>query len=338
MNAAVKIPSGAVENIERLGNRRLKEGLEDSFYVDFLDTGRVRMKAQVSQYEDSLGNIVGFGYTPYEFPDLDFQLTKRFGESTAGFVQPSPQDSRSNVYMLNSQSLAGFSLYNRTRASLSELLYPEELAKVYREAFKMLFVFAITDRWITVGTEVPTSVTRTFWTHGFTVNTLWSRISQVAFGVLGMLTICLLVSTWSRQCNLDGEPDSLGAGLGLLSRSSALARVLYNSEYHHPAELRRLLFQSTRRYWLHLVDGKGPQMDVIMERNDVGTDAHTSLPAVPGGSGLAPFISKPGWLLGGSKGVLHLLFLLFSALLVLLVALFLSSKRNNGTLSSIKYF
>lgn len=324
VRATVQMPAGVIQSIERFGGLRRFEQFNSTKFHYLTTIGGI---SQLPKDYDSQGNVVGLEYIPAEIPEVDYQLAKRFGAqlSTNGAGTTS---SLNEVYGLGGP-IAGFSLYNRTNETLVGLLDTEELARTYNEAYKLLFAFGVslgmTDLNSTAG--ISTSVTREFKARVFVMDALWSKLSQAGFGVLSILTICLLISTWGRQTNLDGEPNSLASGLGLLAESNALIRDLYNSEYHDQRDLHKLLSQSTRRYRLHLVDGKGPRVEAI------GLESDTLLPQLPTDSedmSLVPFQAMKSWHIRISTGITY--FIIFGGILGFLIYLFVYDLDHNGTL------
>ncbi|KAI5851709.1 hypothetical protein DFP73DRAFT_166393 [Morchella snyderi] len=94
----------------------------------------------------------------------------------------------------------------------------------HEDAFKLLFALAVSSELVDDSQNLTTIInsTRLYGTQAYVTNELWCRLSQVGFGVLSLLTFCLLVSTWNRKCNLDGEPNSLATLMQTLSQSPAL--------------------------------------------------------------------------------------------------------------------
>lgn len=329
VKATVEMEAGVIKDIERLGEREAYDAPHKSGFARFVHQGQI----PEGEFSGPAGPE-GFGDLTRQFPTVDPQLVKRFGKSLEvddGFAD----EGTSLVFVSDAASIPAFSLYGRTNGSLAGLLDPLELAKMYSDAFKLLFAFSVTLELTNHNASTPVSVSREFRTWAFAINGVWSRATQAGLGFLGVLALCLVVLGWSRRSNLDGEPNNLAAAMGMLARSQALTRDLYNSEYHDPAALKKILRKSKRRYRLQLVPGQGPQVDVIEEWVDIKADHNRLLPPAPTPAGDAdPYKSAPSWPLSWWSGVVFFSF--FAVLLVGLVFVFIYDRRNNGRLPQLR--
>lgn len=316
--------SRIIENAERFGERK---PFQDFNSPDFEALAATGWTSPPPADLDSLNFLINFGYTPPELPDSDYRLAQRFGtvNATISYWYYNRLFSNS-VSVLNKKSLAGLALHKQSNETLSRLLDPVELAKTYTEAYKFLFAFAVASRLVDIRAPIPATVTRRFEADTFAVNTLWCRLSQTGFVVMAALAICLLFSTWNRQCHLDGEPNSLLESMLVITES--LSRDMHNSEYRNPVEHHKLLVAGAHRYQLHLVDNEGP----VIERMDNGvSDGSTLLTTSTEESeeaALKPFESKISWELSLSAGVAYFVF--FGGLLVSLNFLYVWARNRNG--------
>lgn len=146
-----------------------------------------------------------------------------------------------------------------------------------------------------------------------------------------MLILWLVVATWGRRVNLDGEPHSLAASLGLLSRSPALTRDLDNSEYHDPDALLKMLRESICWYRLALVPDQGPMVEIIGDQGGTESEGNRLLPPTPAPTrAMEPFTEKPTWSM--SRWTRVVFFLFFFVLLVALVVVFIYLRDNGMSL------
>lgn len=139
---------------------------------------------------------------------------------------------------------------------------------------------------------------------------------------VALLTVALVLITWCRRCNLDGEPNSLASALGLLQRSLQVVEQLDNAVFHLTDLISCVFIKSSRRYRLQLVPGEGPRIEVL-----------GGLESVPAKLGeLAekkPHPTKPEWPMSTLSGVFLVMF--FVLLLVALVVLYVYDRVKNGT-------
>lgn len=325
VEATVQMPTGLVQSVRPLDARSLYAPpvftSNDSLWR-FIHLGEAYGSADEDR--NTIDLLVGFGYTPDQQPDVDSQLIKRFGEQRRDpdyFALRTLSNSSINVYWPT--GLAGFSLYNQTNTTLPHLLESTTLANMYREAFQLLFSFATSSDMIDPKSWTPTSITRESKSPGFKVNLVWSRASQAVLGALCIFTVFLIYLTWQRPCNLDGEPNSLAAAIGLLSRSNrVVARDLDNSEFLSSEKLRGELSCSTRNYHLSFVEGHGPHLSVI---DNLGREPDMLPLTIPKLLPLSPIFP-----LNAQTGMI--LFIFLTSTLFLLIFLFNIAKNNNGKL------
>lgn len=320
-----------LKNVERVGDRKPFNNFDTARFHDLAATGST-MPSQ--EDADSQGKLVNLGNTPIEYPDPYFQLTRRFGTvdltNTTGLSGYATI--RNRVKLLNSQSLSGFALSSQSNDTLSGLLEPERLAKSYSDAYKLIFSFAFASGLgdLTAMGSGTVRIDREFEVDTYAVNTLWCRLLQGGFVVLAALVICLLVCTWGRRTNLDGEPNSLLESMLAIAGSLTLWnwQELQNSEFHDPRQLRRTLTNGGHRYQLRLIEGQGP----VIERVSSGglNDSAPSMTGKTGDRGRKPFKAEVAWELSWIMG--GVCFIFFCFMLVFLACIYSYSIRNNGTL------
>lgn len=318
VRATVQMATGVVGEVDRLAERVLYEApgfataAHRGLTVPYEEGGE-----EMEQLEDL---PVEFGRMTTQYPNVESQLRRRFG---VGPEQVGLGWSKSVVSLRSTVSLPAFAMYSRVNETLGELLDPEELAGMYRKAFKLLFAVGVTAEMMNMEDGVEVMVERRFSAPGFVVNAGWARAAIVGFGVVAAMAVYLLVSTWGKWLSLDGEPNSLAAAAGLLARSPALAKDLYNSEYHDPHALKMLLQNSPKLYRLALVSGEGPMVEVVEGEDDGGL-----LPPTPAAADSHPFMTKPSWPVSKLSGVVFFAF--FGAVLVLLSFVYVYDRKNTG--------
>lgn len=315
-----------IEHVERLGDRNPLENFNSTGFEGIAATG---WASPLPADLDSQNKLVSLGYLPPWLPDPDYRLGEQLGRY---FVNSSKSVTKSvsNVGLLNSKSLAGLALYRQRSETLTSLLDPEELEKAYRDAYKLLFSFAMASQLkdLDISGSVPVTVTRTFEAKIFVVNNLWARASEIGLGVIAILTICLLVSTRRRICNLDGEPNSLLESMLAIDRS--LAEDMHNSEYQEPDVVRRLLKTRPCRYRLRLVDGQGPVIEKVAgEDPSHPWESWSPTMGEIDDEDLEYFRPKPSSIeFGLAAGIFYFAF--FGILLGLLTFLYFYDKKHNG--------
>jgi hypothetical protein len=206
----------------------------------------------------------------------------------------------------------------------------ESLQWSYEDALKLLFAFAVSSEFVDDSQNSTTVInsTRLYGTQAYVTNELWCRLSQVGFGVLSLLTFCLLVSTWNRKCNLDGEPNSLAALMQTLSQSPALRQKMENSEFRHPIDQRELLIESKSIYRLRLNNDQSPYIEVtdVKGKKTVQPESYDLYNEPAQKEGLAPV--EMVW---GPIGFLYTFY--FTILLSLILFLYIADKVKGGQLS-----
>lgn len=206
----------------------------------------------------------------------------------------------------------------------------ESLPGSHEDAFKLLFALAVSSEFVDDSQNSTTTIngTRLYGTQAYVTNELWCRLSQVGFGVLSLLTFCLLVSTWNRKCNLDGEPNSLAALMQTLSQSPALRQKMENSEFRHPIDQRELLIESKSIYRLRLNNDQGPYIEVtdVEGKKTVQPESYDLYNEPAQKEGLAPV--EMVW---GPIGFLYTFY--FTILLSIILFVYIADKTNGGQLS-----
>lgn len=302
MSATVS-PDGEVTDVVRMGER-----------VDISDTGLVKgffysvllANFGIDEAErDSRGLAGRFGYVYSRLPSVERSLERRFGEG--------------GVRVLNdARGLEGFALYGVGNETVGGMVDPRVVGERLEGAFKMLFACFVRYAYGRGSEAVEVVVEGNGVVRGFRVNERWARATQGVAGVLGVLVLVVVVIS-GRVCKLDGEPNSLAVGLGLLYRSEEMAGKLSNAEFHPIEGLRRILKRGGARYRLHLDDGVGPRVELLG-----GTDEKLEKGDMPYG-GLA---SSRGWPVTVWSGVVFVS--LFGAVLVALIAVFSYSQAHKG--------
>lgn len=206
----------------------------------------------------------------------------------------------------------------------------ESLPWGHEDAFKLLFALAVSSEFVDDSQNSTTIINsiRLHRTQAYVTNELWCRLSQVGFGVLSLLTFCLLVSTWNRKCNLDGEPNSLAALMQTLSQSPALRQKMENSEFRHPIDQRELLIESKSIYRLRLSNDQGPYIEVtdVEGKKNVQPESYDLYNEPAQKEGLAPV--EMVW---GPIGFLYTFY--FTILLSLILFVYIADKTKGGQLS-----
>lgn len=315
VKATVQMPAGVIQDVERLGKKTAFDNFNITEFEAFATNGRT---SAIKQGPQSLGTL------PPEFPYPLYQLYQRFGYFDR---------SLSNVGILNKRALSNFVVAKKTQATMADLLDPVSLAKAYGDAYKLLFAISVTSELTNHNLSSRVTITRQFQTQAFRANPIWCRLSQGGFGLLALLTTFLLVSTWGRQCNLDGEPNSLAALMQTTARSRAFSGDMDNSEYKNLEDLFAQLIQRKNRYHLRFTpDGSGPQLDVTREAASVVLLPSSESPAdhteIIEGSGRTQPPSKNHWSLNRYIGVVQIL--AFVSLLGFLAYIYLYGKNHNG--------
>ncbi|RPB07990.1 hypothetical protein P167DRAFT_372917 [Morchella conica CCBAS932] len=203
----------------------------------------------------------------------------------------------------------------------------ESLPWGHEDAFKLLFALAVSSEFVDDSQNSTTIINsiRLHRTQAYVTNELWCRLSQVVFGVLSLLTFCLLVSTWNRKCNLDGEPNSLAALMQTLSQSPALRQKMENSEFRHPIDQRELLIESKSIYRLRLSNDQGPYIEVtdVEGKKNVQPESYDLYNEPAQKEGLAPV--EMVW---GPIGFLYTFY--FTILLSLILFVYIADKTKGG--------
>lgn len=322
VNAVVVMPGGKIKNITRLPEEPISLNGYRPLATFFQRLNDAIIVGMDDKYVNGDSQVVGFGYSPMEMPNVDAQLRRRFGDA---WGDTAPRDgaafvrSNSTVYIPNVASLSAFALYSRMNETLGLMLEPQEMAETYSRAFKMLFAVAWSQELLDPDSGVEGSVMRERRMRGYRMNTVWARGAQVGFGVVAVLALGLVVGTWGRRCRLDGEPNSLAVGLGLLGRSPEVVEDMEWAEFRGIEELKEVMEESGRRYRLEVTGGEGPRIVVVG-----GTEVEFEVP-----EGAEVYKVEPTWPLSSWSGVLFVLF--FGVVLALLLLLFGYGKANNGT-------
>lgn len=320
VETTVNMASGEVVNIQREGNQTVIDTPQTREFTESVHTGQVgSVLAPTANLTDLAKMNVTFGRITAQFPSVDSQMKRRFGET---FETPKDTKSRLLLYTPNTRGLTAFAMYTRENGSLADLLDPGELGRTYETAFKLMYANLVTVELIDEGITTHGIVERTFRATGWTVNKKWARATQVGFGLLMGITVWLAIITWDRRPNLQDDPGNLAAAMKLLSRSPDVRKRLENTEYYDPEVISKILKKSKGRYLLSLVPEKGPQVDLI----DEGDDGSGLL--LPSPEQEKPFLAKSDWILTRKAGLGFFLF--FFILFCLLVFLFAYDRSHDG--------
>lgn len=318
--ATVNMASGEVVNVQREGNRTVIDTPQTREFTGSVHTGQVgSVLAPTANLTDLAKMNVTFGRITAQFPSVDSQMKRRFGET---FETPKDTESPLLLYNPNTRGLTAFAMYTRENGSLAGLLDPGQLGRTYETAFKLMYANVVTVEFIDEGITTDGAVERTFRATGWTVNKKWARATQVGFGLLMGITVWLAVITWGRRPNLQDDPGNLAAAMKLLSRSPGVRKRLENTEYYDPEVISKILKKSKGRYLLSLVPEKGPQVDLI----DEGDEGSGLLLPSPERGG--PFLAESDWILTRKAGLGFFVF--FFVIFCLLVFLFVYDRSHNG--------
>ncbi|RPB06372.1 hypothetical protein P167DRAFT_569178, partial [Morchella conica CCBAS932] len=270
VRAVVAMPSGRVVSVTRVGTREeIPSANDTSVLGDLLwnlNSGLIRSTQDDPRYYDRNGKQIGLGQVPQDPADSGSHLVRRFG-GTEGMmrVQAKNEDVVQNGF-------PAFALNSVRNETVEGLLEWERLAGVYRDALRLTFAMLCTDEWVRGRTEENATVVverRSGVVRGYAASEGWARGLQGVLSVLAVLAGGLAVAVMRRRTELDGEPGSLGAALGVMERSEELRKMLSGVELHPMATVKRMLRISGRRYKLVLEEGVGPRVEVL-EAGGVG--------------------------------------------------------------------
>ncbi|KAI5847631.1 hypothetical protein DFP73DRAFT_583419 [Morchella snyderi] len=264
VTATVSMPSGAVENITRHGDRTVIPSANSSSVVGDLlrnlNNGLIRSEQQDPRYYDANGNLVGLGQLPQKPADSGSHLVRRFGgtEETMRVQAKSENLVQNGFPAFALHSVAG-------NDTLESLLDWQVLARVYGDALKLTFAMLCTDEWVLGRTEANATVVveRSWKVRGFAASVGWARGLQGVLAALAVMAAGLGLVGTRRRCELDGEPGSLGASLGVLERSEGVRELLVGVEFHRMSTVARMLRVAGMRYRLVLEEGMGPRVEVM---------------------------------------------------------------------------
>lgn len=319
--ATIDMASGeVVGEVQRKGSRTPLDTPQTSEFTTSVHIGQVGLVLPSTANLTDLAKVnVTFGRITAQFPNVDSQMKKRFGET---FETPKDTESPLLLYHPNTSGLTAFALYSRVNGSLAGLLDPTALGGIHETAFKLMFANAVTVEMIDQGKTTAGVVERSFRATGWAVNSKWGRVTEVGFALLAGITMCLAVITWQRRTNLQHEPGNLAAAITLLSKSPDVGHKIENAEYYDPEVVDMMLRSSKRRYLLSLTPDQGPQVDVIDAQGE------DSRPLLPPMDHVTPFISEPDWILTRMAGLGFLAF--FSILFCLLIFIFTYDRTHRG--------
>lgn len=317
--AQVAMPAGVVKKVEP------KEGTRAPFR-NLANFGQVisgDLVAEVpKEYKDTGGYVVKFGPPPQPLPDVESRLIERFGQGS-GTTLDNDWGSKSGVYTHKELGLQSFALYGQKNETLEQLLDPTVLEKTLEETLKLWFAVAVTSEMVDKGVTNVVEVDRRVLTRGFAASKLWARLTEAVLAGVVVLTAILTVLVGRRNCDLDGEPNSLAASLRLLNASPEFCSLMDNAEFHPPEEILKVLGNENSRYKLDPQE-HGSRLQVI--REDETKEGINKLDApVPA----TPF-EEPLWALTTLAMVGYLL--CFALVTGLLVGSFVKSRIRDGKL------
>lgn len=259
VTATVTTPLYEVTSVNRTSIRRSINGTN---FSELFKTNRDDSAPHEYLDKDTRGR--GLGYRPSRAPDTRYQLERRFGPFPArnsSFQLLGSNKVECHVYIQDFFSLPAFAIYNHTRDTLVELLNPMVLIEVYQNAFQLLFAFAareLSDNQNTMNTTAKGYKE----IRGYMVNIQWSHGAQNSLVIVAILTILLALFNERRKCKLDGEPNSLAAGLQLLTESKDLCVQFHEAELLSKKDMHKYFVKLGSVYRLSILQGSGPVIEV----------------------------------------------------------------------------
>lgn len=273
--------SGNITNITRLD---VRERFVNRPNFDNIINGEIDAVSTPTNAKNSAGDLFGLGYLPGQWPNVDTKLqgvlgirpenmTRLFAGAEEGDIDSS---SHSTAYIDNVNGLPGIVFSDRTSENLWELLDPEILAASYQKALRLLFGLMVSVELVDVDQGEIVPVITIISAIRYDVNRLWARGSQGGLVAVAVVVALMMVLTVKRQCNLDGEPNSLAEALRLLACSPELVAEMENSEFHDPKELMKVFENGGGLYELKLEPEEGPR--VIVKTLEVREHTRLVLP------------------------------------------------------------
>lgn len=326
--ASVKMPSGEVIDVDRIGDRLPLSGFEG--FSTVMAGGSNNVIPEKMRNNDRI--LTGLGYPPGQIPNTDAQIQRKLGNRQDSMVKATPAPilglSNSTIYM-SVYGVQGFFLYEQTPETLVNLLDADTLAATYQKAWRMLFSIAMRSEMINHTIADRISVKREIQTRGFKVNMAWARGAQACLLLVVVLVMLLTFLIPRRPCLLDGEPNSLAAALRLLDTSPNLCAILDNAEFIQPKKLLRADHLAETMYCLELVPRQGAIIRTVTMTGAVQTQSIASEKAAidPMPNSLQPWAKRPK-VLKRRSGVIFVMVLLIIA--ATMIVAFLYADLNNG--------
>lgn len=313
---AVLTTSGNITEVTRIGNRTTFN--RPVGFTQMVNGALSNYTDVPAQYKDSANNVVGLGYRPQLFPNVDTFLSRRLGPRPPNLSYKYPKAFRSNsmVSLENIYTLSAYALSNQTRESLVDLLNPKVLAEMYQTELRLLFALVVALDLIDDDTATPITIMRKIRTMGFAVNDLWARGTQGVLALVAVMLAILAVLNHGRKIELDGEPNSLAAALQLLGESPELCTQIENAEFHDSTNLERVLVESGSHYKLRRGLERGPTIEVSSGVNERLADRSE------------PWLGASLWTIRTETAVGLVVF--FSFLTILLVVVYIIGYVDDG--------
>lgn len=234
VQVTVQAATGAVLNVTPLGEKTPFTTINATYFEDLMAIG---VNAATTPLMDVAVPKNSVGEFPFAPPNHQFQLGRNFNDS---------------IGIYNVHGLTGFGLANMTEAGLKSLLDPTQLGAMFARSYRLLFAFAVAGELSSSDLPAATdpSFTRTFLVEAVIVDPMFARLIEASIGVVILLSVGLLYSTWNRKCNLTHDPSSIAAGMTAIAGSPEVIWDLENSEWMGEEKLVSTMRKSDRRYQL----------------------------------------------------------------------------------------